>query len=80
MHCYTYGSAYVLNEEGELGTLEPGKLADYIILDGNPFSEDIRDVRTFKAFEVYVGDKRSYPPMNVLKPLSVSDEVKSCSA
>lgn len=61
LHCYTYGSAYVLNEEGELGTLELGKLADYIILDGNPFSEDIRDVRTFKAFEVYVGDKRSYP-------------------
>ncbi|MEJ0038003.1 MAG: amidohydrolase family protein [Gammaproteobacteria bacterium] len=37
----TVDAAYALGVEREIGTLQPGKLADIVILDGNPM-EDIR--------------------------------------
>lgn len=35
LYAYTYGSAYSNHREQELGTLEPGKLADIIVVDKN---------------------------------------------
>lgn len=35
LKAYTYGSAYCINMEDKLGTLEKGKLADIIVLDKN---------------------------------------------
>jgi hypothetical protein len=42
----TLGSARVMKKEGELGTVEPGKLADLILIDGDPLARmsDIRRV------------------------------------
>ncbi|NBI64515.1 hypothetical protein D3Z38_16050 [Clostridiales bacterium] len=40
LHCYTYNSAYGIHREHELGTLEPGKLADLAILDHNILEVD----------------------------------------
>lgn len=37
---YTYGGAYSFNREKELGSLEPGKLADIVILEENLFNID----------------------------------------
>lgn len=37
LKAYTYGSAYSVFRENELGTLEKGKLADLVILDRNLF-------------------------------------------
>lgn len=34
---YTAGSAYVNHLDGETGTIEPGKLADVVVLDRDPF-------------------------------------------
>ncbi|MCI3923146.1 amidohydrolase [Paenibacillus sp. TRM 82003] len=39
VRAYTAGSAYGAFRERELGTLEPGKLADFVVLDRNPFEE-----------------------------------------
>lgn len=39
LHAYTYGSACALNREKELGTLEPDKLADLVVVDGPLFGE-----------------------------------------
>lgn len=36
--------AQVMNEAGDYGSIEPGKVADIIIVDGNP-AENIRDLR-----------------------------------
>jgi predicted amidohydrolase YtcJ len=36
----TTNSAYALFRENEVGSLEPGKLADLLIVDGNPLSSD----------------------------------------
>ena len=52
----TINNAKVLNAESDLGTIEPGKLADLIIVDENPL-EDIRNARktrtVIKNGEVY---------------------------
>lgn len=40
----TLGAAEVTGRAGRLGTVEPGKLADLIVVDGNP-AEEISDVR-----------------------------------
>ena len=37
LRAYTLGAAYAGFDEGRLGTLEPGKRADFIALDGSPW-------------------------------------------
>jgi predicted amidohydrolase YtcJ len=43
LRAYTYGSAYATFAEGDLGTLEPGKLADFAVLSGSPLDESALD-------------------------------------
>lgn len=46
LHGYTYGAAYAEGREGELGTLEIGKLADIAVVDRNLLTatpEEVRD-------------------------------------
>jgi imidazolonepropionase-like amidohydrolase len=40
----TLTPAQILHRDRDLGTIEPGKLADFVIVDGNPLA-DIRDIR-----------------------------------
>jgi predicted amidohydrolase YtcJ len=45
---YTTGSAYAAFEEQHKGVIAPGKLADLVVLDGDPCiveRESIRDIR-----------------------------------
>ncbi|MFE3179161.1 amidohydrolase [Amycolatopsis sp. NPDC059090] len=48
LRAYTYGSAYATFAESYLGTLEPGKLADFVVLSADPLStvEDARVLGT----------------------------------
>ena len=43
LRAYTYGSAYATFAERDLGTLEPGKLADFAVLSGSPLDESVLD-------------------------------------
>jgi predicted amidohydrolase YtcJ len=61
LHMYTYGSAYALNEENNLGSLEVGKLADFIVVDRDPLSVDPRELRSIRVLETYVSGKRVWP-------------------
>ncbi len=46
LRSYTYGSAYGVSREDELGTLEPGKFADIIVIDRNLFAVDPSEIMT----------------------------------
>lgn len=47
LRAYTMGGAFAGNAEHEVGSIEPGKLADLILLDENPFLEpaSIKDMK-----------------------------------
>jgi predicted amidohydrolase YtcJ len=49
LRSYTYGSAYSAGAEMEIGTLEPGKLADIVILNQNLFQIPVEDIRKTKV-------------------------------
>ena len=40
----TLNAARLLKQDGQLGSIEPGKLADFLIVEGNP-AEHISDIR-----------------------------------
>ncbi len=61
LHLYTCGSAYLIHEEDRLCRLEPGYLADFVILDKDPLEVSDRELREVKVLETYVGGVRVYP-------------------
>jgi hypothetical protein len=47
LEIYTRAGAFSLRREGEIGSLEPGKLGDFVVLEANPLevqAEDIADI------------------------------------
>jgi predicted amidohydrolase YtcJ len=65
---YTTQAAFAMHREDEIGSLEPGKLADFVVLDNNPLRaepERITDIRvlatildgvpTYQSESVFVG-------------------------
>jgi predicted amidohydrolase YtcJ len=58
LHYYTYGSAYALREEGRLGSLRPGHLADFAVLDRDPLEVGVEELRRVRVLGVYVGGSR----------------------
>lgn len=49
LRAWTAGGAYDLEREDELGTLEPGKLADICVLDRDAFAVDPADARAIEV-------------------------------
>lgn len=52
LRAYTYGSAYATFAERDLGTLEPGKLADFAVLSGSPLDESALDALSVRGTAV----------------------------
>jgi imidazolonepropionase-like amidohydrolase len=59
LRCATWNGAWYLGMERDLGSIERGKLADFVVLEGNPL-DDIRQTNTIrwtvKNGEVYDGE------------------------
>jgi len=60
LYAYTFGSAYIMFEEVNLGTLEERKLADFIVVDRDPFEVEENGLKGIKILETYVGGKRVF--------------------
>jgi predicted amidohydrolase YtcJ len=59
VRAYTVGGAYAAFDEGRKGALEPGKLADFVVLEGDPFAEPQR-IRTLRVRSTWLGGKPVY--------------------
>jgi hypothetical protein len=57
---YTYAGAYTTFEEKKKGTLQPGYLADLVVLDADPTKTDPDQIRNIKVQMTMVGGKIVY--------------------
>ncbi|HEX8521224.1 MAG TPA: amidohydrolase [Tepidisphaeraceae bacterium] len=55
IRAYCLGSAYAAHQDDRLGSLEVGKLADFVVLSGDPTDMDVEGVKGVEAVGVYVG-------------------------
>lgn len=58
---YTLNNAYLTFEEKEKGSIEAGKLADFIIIDRDLLQCQTDDIATTKVLGTYLGGKKVYP-------------------
>jgi predicted amidohydrolase YtcJ len=58
---FTLWSAYANNAERFAGTLEPGKWADFVILDRDPTAVPPTDIWRVKVIETWVGGSKVFP-------------------
>ena len=56
----TLGSAVAVGRERELGTLEPGKLADLVVIDKNPLTENPDALHDARVLATYVGGRKVF--------------------
>ncbi len=63
----TIGAARVMKRDADLGSIAPGKLADVILIDGNP-AEHISDIR---HASLVVKDGNVYKPAELYKSIGV---------
>jgi imidazolonepropionase-like amidohydrolase len=66
----TLDAARAFGKERELGTVEPGKLADLVVLDASP----LEDVRNVSRIAFVVKDGMAYAPEQILPPVAAEEE------
>ena len=61
LRAFTLDAAWAAHQEKELGSLEKGKLADFILLDRDMFSVPAEQIKDLKVLETWVAGKKVYP-------------------
>jgi predicted amidohydrolase YtcJ len=57
---YTRGAAFAMHRETEIGSLEPGKLADFVVLDANPLEMDAERIGGVRVLATVIGGTPVY--------------------
>jgi hypothetical protein len=60
LRLYTAGGAWMSNEEHHKGTLEPGRLADLVVLTGDYFNMPVDSIKNLESLLTMVGGKVVY--------------------
>lgn len=60
IHFYTANNAYLMFLEDQIGTLETGKLADFIVLDHDLLNCPIDEIRDARPLQTYLNGKLVY--------------------
>ena len=60
LKAYTINAAYASFEENIKGTLEPGKLADFVVLDRDITAVDPAEIWDMKVLQTWVGGKKVF--------------------
>ena len=60
LHSFTLAAAYAAHQEDRLGSLEPGKWADFIIIDRDYFTVPASEIDDIQVLETWVGGKRVF--------------------
>ncbi len=60
VHLYTIGGAYSQQQEAVAGSIESGKLADFIVVDRNIFEVPIHEVHSTRVVQTFVGGREVY--------------------
>ncbi|MFN5319758.1 MAG: amidohydrolase family protein [Bacteroidia bacterium] len=68
LRCATYNGAYYIGMEDEIGSLEKGKLADFLILDKNP----AEDLTNLESLRYTVANGRLYDAFTIQEQLTGS--------
>jgi predicted amidohydrolase YtcJ len=66
---YTRAAAFAMHRENEIGTLEPGKLADFVVLDGNPLDVDPERIGDIEVLATVLGGSPVYQSTGVFAGL-----------
>ena len=65
---YTAGGSYVMHRETEIGSLEPGKLADFTVLDRNPLSVGPEQITGIQVLATVVDGTPTYRTGSIAFP------------
>lgn len=57
---YTKNGAYASFEENLKGTITPGKLADFIVIDADPYQVPPEKLKDIQVLETYLGGENTY--------------------
>jgi hypothetical protein len=66
---YTRAAAFAMHREDEIGSLEPGKLADFVVLDGNPLDVDPERIADIEVLATVLGGSPVYQSTGVFAGL-----------
>jgi predicted amidohydrolase YtcJ len=60
LHSFTLAAAYAARQEDRLGSLEPGKWADFIVIDRDYFEVPASEIDDIQVLETWVAGKRVF--------------------